>query len=147
MTNHAARARFYCSSARPHTLAHTVHITGYQVFAVFFALGFWSGRVLATRTAWASFCLVHHNNFFIRHRNRFFGGVVWLLNDDDLNKTDHHPKEPPTTNPRQMHVGARGCVVWDAASIARGARGRACGFVARRARARHHRHDLCRPSR
>ena len=27
------------------------------------ALGFWSGRVLATGTAWAGLCLIHHHHF------------------------------------------------------------------------------------
>ena len=39
------------------------------------SLGCWSGRALATGTAWAGLCLIHHHHHHHHHQRTFRGGV------------------------------------------------------------------------
>ena len=66
------------------------------------AFGFWSGRALATGTAWAGLCLIHHNHCSLPHKPqqgknplRKKRSVSWAV----LN--------PPATAARHTHTTAR----------------------------------------
>ena len=87
----AQRARTYCLRRRRSMSECTLHRapvgqgpSGPDWLAISF--GFWSGRALATGTAWAGLCLIHHQRSMSESHQRFFKGISaqnqWLVDGE-----------------------------------------------------------------
>ena len=61
------------------------------------AVGFWSGRALATGTAWAGLCLIHHHRAILLLRPRSAGRQSPVLLSSISKKIEKEPKKNRAT--------------------------------------------------